>query len=94
MLYTTLKKYGEFKKGETFDSADVELSQEDIDEAIENGFIKESDGDTQNSKGLKRTVVCVKHNGGVREFSKEIHGDDFADLAKEFATTNNGEIIE
>jgi hypothetical protein len=29
----------------------------------------------------------------TREFSSEVHGDNYLDLAKEFAVTNNGNIV-
>lgn len=38
------------------------------------------------------TSVSVAWNGGTREFSKEVHGDDFLDLAKQFAAKFNGTI--
>lgn len=40
-----------------------------------------------------KTSITVSHQGGERVFSKEIHGEDFEKNAKEFAKTNNGEIL-
>lgn len=45
------------------------------------------------AKKSNKTSVSVQHAGGVREFTKEIHGDDFADVAQEFADTNKGTIL-
>lgn len=33
-----------------------------------------------------KDVTLVKFEGGVREYSKEVHGEDHAALAKEFAS--------
>lgn len=41
----------------------------------------------------KATSVSVEFNGGIREFSKELHGEKFADLAAEFAETNDGKVL-
>lgn len=43
------------------------------------------------SKG-KKTEVTVTWKGGSRVYSKEVHGDDFADLANEFATKKKGTV--
>lgn len=88
--YKVLKKFGDLKKGDTFApvSQNYEGTEADITAAIEAGFIKEVVEKT------KKTSVVVTHQGGERTFSQEIHGDDFEDLASEFAETNNGTIQE
>ncbi len=40
------------------------------------------------------TSVTVTHKGGSRVYSKEIHGDDFQALAKQFADQYPGATIE
>lgn len=37
-------------------------------------------------------VAVVTWNGGVREFSKEVHGADFLDLANKFAEKFKGTV--
>lgn len=44
------------------------------------------------TNSTKKTSVTVTWNNGVREYSKEVHGDDFMDLAKQFAEKFNGTI--
>ena len=39
-----------------------------------------------------KNVAIVEWRGNIREYSKEIHGDNFLDLAKEFAIKVNGEV--
>ena len=39
-----------------------------------------------------KTSVVVSFNGGTREFSQEIHGDDFEAVAQEFAANHNGTV--
>ena len=39
-----------------------------------------------------KTSVTVSWNGGKREFSREIHGEKFADLADQFATKFGGTV--
>ena len=39
-------------------------------------------------------AVSVEFQGGVREFSKEIHGKDFKKVAEEFAETHKGKILK
>lgn len=36
--------------------------------------------------------VTVTWQGGVREYTKAVHGDDFMELAKEFATKKRGTV--
>lgn len=103
-LYTVLKKFGDYKKGETFDPTKDGYTgtEEDIATAVEKGFLAElgdgektTDKDTDakpKAKKVKATSVTVNHAGGERVFSQEIHGDNFAELADEFAETNNGTI--
>lgn len=38
-------------------------------------------------------IVVVKWKGGVREYSREVHGDNFADLANEFAEKKGGKVV-
>lgn len=37
--------------------------------------------------------VVVKWRGGEREYSREVHGDNFADLAAEFADKKGGKVV-
>lgn len=37
--------------------------------------------------------VVVKWKGGEREYSRAVHGDNFADLAKEFAEKKGGKVV-
>ncbi len=37
--------------------------------------------------------VTVTWNGGTRTYSKEVHGDDYEDLADEFVEKHNGTIV-
>lgn len=39
-----------------------------------------------------KTSVSVSFQGGTREFSQEIHGDAFEDVAAEFAETHKGTV--
>jgi hypothetical protein len=99
MIFKVLKKYGDYKKGEEFDSAEVELEITDIEEAIAGGFIAEKEVESgpetvSTSKKVKKEAIAVSFNGGIREFSLAIHGENFMDVASEFATTHNGTIME
>lgn len=49
-------------------------------------------GDTD-VKPVEPTSVTVEFRGQTRVFSKEIHGEDFADLAQTFATKHNGTLV-
>lgn len=42
---------------------------------------------------VDRTEATVVYRLGTRTYSKEEHGDDFMDLAKEFATKQEGKIV-
>ena len=44
------------------------------------------------TKAPSKTVATVTYGGGTREYTKELHGKDFADLAKEFATKKGGKV--
>lgn len=104
MIFKVLKKYGDYKKGEVFDSEEADLDQNDIDEAIADGFIAEDVADgvvnapapveekPKADKKAKAESVLVEFYGGIREFTLAIHGENFMDVAKEFATTHNGTI--
>jgi hypothetical protein len=50
----------------------------------------------QESKGDSVVIKYRDHAGSEtsRTFSKEVHGDDFAELAAEFKATNASKIIE
>jgi hypothetical protein len=37
-------------------------------------------------------AVTVTWNGGSRVYSRDVHGEDFADLAAEFAGKKNGTV--
>lgn len=39
-----------------------------------------------------RDSVTVTYRGGVRTYTREVHGDDFAKLAKEFAEKCDGTV--
>lgn len=39
-----------------------------------------------------KTVATVTYGGGTREYTQELHGKDFADLAKEFAVKKGGKV--
>lgn len=87
--YKVLKKYGDFKKGDLIDITELELSAEDVQEAIDGGFIALIE---EKAKKTKATTATVTWNGGVREFSEKVHGEDFMSLAESFATKFNGTI--
>ena len=58
----------------------------------------EAEADVKPAKA-SRTEVTVKyrdHKGEVAErtFSKEVHGEDFAELAEEFKSNPNNKIVE
>lgn len=53
---------------------------------------KDSEAGAENTTA-KADIVSVQWNGGVREFSKEVHGDDFESLAKQFADKHKGTIV-
>lgn len=38
--------------------------------------------------------VTVQWSGGERTFTRELNGEDFAELAASFATKHNGTIVE
>ena len=40
-----------------------------------------------------RHSATVRWNGGVRTYTREVHGVDFADLAAEFAEKKGGEVV-
>ncbi len=39
-----------------------------------------------------RNSATVTWNGGVRTYTRELHGDNFAELAEEFAEKKNGSV--
>ena len=39
------------------------------------------------------TSCSVEWRGQIREYSREIHGDSFADLAKQFAEKVGGQVV-
>ena len=74
-------------------------SHENLLKAIAQGKgVKQEDGGKLGSvaskapKGAK--VAIVSHEDGEREFSKDVHGDDWADNALEFAGKREGREIE
>lgn len=91
--YTVLKKFGEYKKGDVFDpiADEYDGTEADIASAIEGKFIAEIT-DTNAQKSKKGTSATVTWNGGTREFSLEVHGEDFMSLAESFATKFKGTI--
>lgn len=44
------------------------------------------------AKKEKKGVAVVVWKGGRREYSEEVHGEDFEALAKEFAEKKGGKI--
>jgi hypothetical protein len=40
-----------------------------------------------------KSSVSVTWSGGARTYSREIHGDNFNELAKEFAKKHNGQVV-
>ena len=40
-----------------------------------------------------KSEASVVWSGGKRTYTKEVHGDAFADLAKEFAGKKNGKVV-
>lgn len=38
-------------------------------------------------------IEVIYKNGLIRQYSQEIHGDNYEELAKEFATKFNGKIV-
>lgn len=98
--YKVLKRFGDYKKGEEFDPIEdgYDGGQEDIDTAVTDGFLSEivagdSATDTTAKPATTATSATVEYPGGTRTFSLEIHGEDFASLAAEFAETNNGTVL-
>lgn len=46
------------------------------------------------AKKIEGDSVVVRSKHGEREFSREVHGDEFAERATEFAQTHDGEIVQ
>lgn len=92
--YTVLKKFGEYKKGDVFNpiADEYDGTEADIASAIEGKFIAEITTETNAPKSKKVTSATVTWNGGTREFSLEVHGEDFMSLAESFATKFKGTI--
>ncbi len=44
------------------------------------------------SKASKNEATVTWAGNRTRTYTRELHGDKFADLAKEFATKNNGAV--
>ena len=62
--------------------------------AVEVKAAKEAEAEAKKEKknlGGKDSVV-VSFGGGTREFSLSVHGDNFLDLAQQFADKHNGTI--
>jgi formaldehyde-activating enzyme involved in methanogenesis len=96
--YKVLKKYGDFKKGdvltpsEAFEGSEEEIAKA-VQEAIDGGFIVEVvPEDSDDDAKVSGDVAVVVWNGNRREYSNEIHGKDFAKLAKMFADKIGGSI--
>lgn len=68
----------------------VEEVAETVEETVAEEVSPEVEAPTSKSK---KTSVTVQFYGGTREYSKEVHGADFENLAKEFAKKFNGTII-
>ena len=81
--YKVLKKFEDYKKGDLFYTTDVE--QETIDSLIEDKFIAVVEGN--------KDSVTVTWGNGSRTYSREIHGDDFEDLAKQMADQHSDAVI-
>ncbi len=41
----------------------------------------------------KKTEVTVVYRLGTRTYTKAVHGDEFVDLAKQFAAKHDGKIV-
>lgn len=44
-------------------------------------------------KNSSRTEVTVVYRLGTRTYTKAVHGDEFVDLAKQFAAKHDGKIV-
>ena len=59
-------------------------SEETVEEPVEETVEK--------SPKASKDAVTVTYRNGKRVYSKELHGSNFNDLAKEFATKVNGTV--
>jgi len=50
------------------------------------------DAEKAAAKAASKDSVSVSWNGGTREFSREVHGEEFADLADQFAAKHGGKV--
>jgi hypothetical protein len=82
--YKVLKKFEGYKKNDVFNIT------EDIDQDIIDGLV--TDGLIAVVEGNKDSVTVTWGNGS-RTYSKEIHGDDFEDLAKQMADQHSDAVI-
>jgi hypothetical protein len=69
---------------------DADTTEEAVDE--ETVAAEADEEDAKPKKAGKRIAVSVTWSGGTREYSKEVHGDNFEDLAQEFATKHGGTV--
>lgn len=107
IIYKVLKKFGDFKKGDTFKLDEVEMTEEEVAELVEAGKIEamedadssddEDDSDTGSTGTGKVTIVLSNRNTrdgqSTRVFDEATHGADFAKVADEFAETNKHLVI-
>lgn len=79
---------------------DHEVTQEDLDnnpelvtEGVAVGDVIQIPKPEKTLKSPKSGVVFVLVGGAKREFSKEVHGDEFESLADQFATKHEAKIL-
>ena len=58
----------------------------------EKDALKASEKAEKDALKADRDSVTVTFQGGVRTYTREVHGDDFAKLAKEFAEKRDGTV--
>ena len=54
---------------------------------------KEAEKEAAKAAKESRDAVSVVWGNGRREYSRKVHGDDFADLARQFAEKVRGEVV-
>ena len=59
---------------------------------VEEEVVEDTEEVATPKKSVKRDEVTVTFRLGSRVYSREVHGDDFEDLAKQFVAKHGGEI--
>lgn len=76
-------------KKETIKNEKKDIINEDVNvdgDVVKNGLVKEEKVDVASKKSDVTVISVITKDGQlVREYSKEVHGKDFVELAKEFA---------